>query len=53
MLFRSIAGPAGLVGFGTLFGLRVWREERMMEAAFGDAYRAYAARTWRVIPGVF
>jgi len=53
LLPNWIAGPAGLVGFGTLFGLRVWREERMLEAAFGDAYRAYAARTWRVIPGVF
>jgi len=53
LLPNWIAGPGGLVGFGTLFGLRVWREERMMEAAFGDAYRAYAARTWRVIPGVF
>jgi protein-S-isoprenylcysteine O-methyltransferase Ste14 len=53
LLPNWIAGPAGLVGFGTLFGLRVRREERMMEAAFGDAYRAYAARTWRVIPGVF
>jgi protein-S-isoprenylcysteine O-methyltransferase Ste14 len=53
LLPNWIAGPAGFVGFGTLFGLRVRREERMMEAAFGDAYRAYAARTWRVIPGVF
>jgi len=53
LLPNWIAGPAGLVGFGTLFGLRVRREERMMEAAFGDAYRAYAARTSRVIPGVF
>jgi len=53
LLPNWIAGPAGLVGFGTLFGLRVRGEERMMEATFGDAYRAYAARTWRVIPGVF
>ena len=53
LLPNWIAGPAGLVGFGTLFGLRVRREERMMEATFGDAYRAYAARTWRMIPGVF
>jgi protein-S-isoprenylcysteine O-methyltransferase Ste14 len=53
LLPNWIAGPAGLVGFGTLFGLRVRREERMMEAAFGDAYRVYAARTWRVIPGIF
>jgi protein-S-isoprenylcysteine O-methyltransferase Ste14 len=53
LLPNWIAGPAGLVGFGTLFALRVWHEERMMEAAFGDAYRDYAARTWRVLPGVF
>jgi protein-S-isoprenylcysteine O-methyltransferase Ste14 len=53
LLPNWIAGPAGLVGFGTLFGIRVGREEQMMEATFGDAYRAYAARTWRVVPGVF
>jgi protein-S-isoprenylcysteine O-methyltransferase Ste14 len=53
LLPNWIAGPAGLVGFGILFSLRVRREEQMMEATFGDAYRAYAARTWRVVPGVF
>jgi protein-S-isoprenylcysteine O-methyltransferase Ste14 len=53
LLPNWIAGPAGLVGFGILFGLRVGREELMMEATFGEAYRAYAARTWRVVPGVF
>jgi protein-S-isoprenylcysteine O-methyltransferase Ste14 len=53
LLPNWIAGPAGLVGFGLLFGLRVGREELMMEATFGDAYRTYAARTWRVMPGVF
>ncbi len=53
LLPNWIAGPAGLVGFGILFGLRVGREEQMMEATFGDAYRAYAARTWRVVPGLF
>lgn len=53
LLPNWIAGPAGLAGFGTLFALRVGREERMMEATFGDAYRAYAARTSRVVPGVF
>jgi protein-S-isoprenylcysteine O-methyltransferase Ste14 len=53
LLPNWIAGPAGLAGFGTLFALRVAREERMMEATFGEAYRAYAARTWRVLPGVF
>jgi protein-S-isoprenylcysteine O-methyltransferase Ste14 len=47
LLPNWIAGPVGLLGFGTLFGLRVGREERMMEATFGDAYRAYAARPLR------
>jgi len=53
LLPNWIAGPAGLVGFGTLFAFRVRREERMMLATFGDAYAAYAARTKRIIPGVF
>jgi len=53
LLPNWFAGLAGLVGFGTLFGFRVRSEERMMEATFGDAYRAYAERTWRVVPGVF
>jgi protein-S-isoprenylcysteine O-methyltransferase Ste14 len=47
-----VAGLAGLVGFGTLYVLRVGEEERMMEEAFGDEYRAYSARTKRIIPFV-
>ena len=53
LLPNWIAGFAGLLGFGTLFVFRVRREEQMMEATFGDAYRAYAAHTWRVVPGLF
>jgi protein-S-isoprenylcysteine O-methyltransferase Ste14 len=53
LLPNWIAGPAGLVGFGTLFAFRVRREEAMMLQAFGDEYAAYAARTKRIIPGVF
>jgi protein-S-isoprenylcysteine O-methyltransferase Ste14 len=53
LLPNWIAGPAGLVGFGTLFAFRVRREEEMMLEAFGESYAAYAARTKRIIPGVF
>lgn len=53
LLPNWIAGPAGLVGFGTLFFCRVWREERLMVETFGDDYRRYMARTDRVIPGIF
>ena len=48
-----IVGPAGIIGFGTLFFFRVGREERMMLDAFGDDYRAYMARSARVIPWVY
>lgn len=53
LLPNWVAGPAGLVGFGTLFFMRVGREERMMEEMFGDEYRRYVERTNRIIPGVF
>lgn len=48
-----LAGLAGLVGFGILFAWRLGDEERMMEATFGEEYRAYSARTARIIPGIF
>ena len=44
------AGPAGMIGFGTLYLMRVGREEAMMRDTFGAAWDAYAARTKRVIP---
>ncbi len=47
------AGPAGLVGFGTLFLFRVGREEAMMLESFGEEYRAYMARTARLIPHIY
>lgn len=53
LLPNWIAGPAGLVGFGTLFFGRVWREEQMMISAFGEEYRAYMRRTARVIPWIY
>ena len=53
LLPNWIAGLSGLVGFGTLFFARVGHEERMMLETFGDEYRAYMARTYRLIPGIY
>ena len=53
LLPNWIAGLSGLVGFGTLFFLRIGPEEAMMEETFGEDYRAYKARTARIIPGVY
>lgn len=50
LLQNWIVGPAGLIGFGTLYAFRVGREEAMMRAAFGPAYADYEARTKRVVP---
>ncbi len=48
-----IAGPAGVIGFGILYLFRIGREEQMMLDTFGDEYRAYSARTARLLPGVY
>lgn len=53
LLPNWVAGLAGLIGFGFLYFSRVGPEERMMEAAFGEQYRAYVARTKRVIPFIY
>jgi len=53
LLPNWIAGFSGLIGFGSLFFLRVGEEERMMQQEFGDEYDSYMKRTKRIIPGIY
>jgi protein-S-isoprenylcysteine O-methyltransferase Ste14 len=48
-----VAGPSYGLAFGLLFALRIGAEERMMREEFPQEYDAYAARTKRLIPGVW
>ena len=50
MLQNRVAGWSGFALFTPLYVLRVPREERMMLDRFGEEYRAYMARTGRVVP---
>ena len=50
LLPNWLAGFSGLIGFGTLYFLRVGPEEEMMIERFGEEYRAYMARTGRILP---
>lgn len=53
LLPNWIAGFAGLAGVAALYFCRVGAEEEMMRQSFGEEYRAYAARTGRIIPRIF
>jgi protein-S-isoprenylcysteine O-methyltransferase Ste14 len=53
LLSNWLAGFSGIVGFGTLYFLRVGQEEAMMEERFGQDYRDYSARTKRIVPGIY
>jgi protein-S-isoprenylcysteine O-methyltransferase Ste14 len=48
-----VAGPCYLVAMLVLCALRLGPEERMMREEFGSEYEAYAARTERLVPGVW
>lgn len=52
LLPNWVAGFSALVTGGVFFAVRIPREEAMMVETFGDEYRAYMARTARLIPGV-
>jgi protein-S-isoprenylcysteine O-methyltransferase Ste14 len=53
LLPNWVAGLSGLIGFGTLYFLRVGEEEQLMLDTFGDSYRSYMARSKRLIPWVY
>lgn len=53
LVSNAVAGPAGFVAFALMFLLRFRKEERMMVEKFGQQYLDYAARTKRLIPGVW
>jgi protein-S-isoprenylcysteine O-methyltransferase Ste14 len=53
LLANWIAGPAMLLPFTLLFLARFTREEHMMCEKFGEEYARYAARTKRLVPGIW
>jgi protein-S-isoprenylcysteine O-methyltransferase Ste14 len=53
LLPNWVAGISGLIGFGILYSFRIGREERLMLEAFGEQYRAYMARTARIVPWIY
>ncbi len=50
LLHNYVAGLSGIFAFGLMYMLRVGPEEKMMEAAFGEEYLAYKAKTGRLFP---
>jgi protein-S-isoprenylcysteine O-methyltransferase Ste14 len=53
VVFRSWAGVGLTVLLVPPLIARMASEERLLESTFGDAYAAYRARTWRLIPWVY
>jgi protein-S-isoprenylcysteine O-methyltransferase Ste14 len=50
LLPNWFAGASGLVGAAAFLLFRMKREEHMMLQTMGDEYRAYMAKTKRLIP---
>jgi protein-S-isoprenylcysteine O-methyltransferase Ste14 len=53
LLQNFIAGFSTLVIDGIMYFIRVPKEEQMMLDQFGDEYRNYMKRTWRLFPKIF
>jgi protein-S-isoprenylcysteine O-methyltransferase Ste14 len=50
---NRLAGPCYLAVMALIVGCRLGPEERMMRDRFGAEWDAYAARTRRLVPGLF
>ena len=48
-----LVAVATLIVLGAVYAYRIDAEERMLAQHFGDAYRAYKARTWRLVPYIW
>jgi protein-S-isoprenylcysteine O-methyltransferase Ste14 len=53
MLGTWLSIPAALLPPLVAFGVRIHREERVLACGLGEPYRAYMARTHRLVPGVW
>jgi protein-S-isoprenylcysteine O-methyltransferase Ste14 len=53
LTFRSLLGVALTALVLPPLAARMASEERLLESEFGDEYRAYKARTWRLVPRVY
>jgi Isoprenylcysteine carboxyl methyltransferase (ICMT) family len=53
LLPNWVAGFAAMIGFGVLFFGRLPHEEQLMLKSFGDDYRKYMDRTYRLVPGIY
>lgn len=51
--FSSLCGFVGLVLFVFALAYRIQVEEQMLARAFGAEYQGYAARTRRLVPGIW
>ena len=53
LVFRSLPGVIFALALVWPLVARMDAEERLLEETFGDEYRAYRARTARLIPGIY
>jgi protein-S-isoprenylcysteine O-methyltransferase Ste14 len=53
LIFRSVIGLALNVPLFVLLLSRIADEEKFLEAEFGDEYRVYREKTWRLVPFIY